>query len=268
MKKILFLLLIFNLLFSVYLYQLPTHISTLNYLYNLSYGFTFVLAAVSSFKLTAICKVHRSIHLSLGLGSLAFAFAQISWFVYNYFLQNEIPFPGLPDIFFISFYVLVAIGGILVMKQEIEIKFNWSLILEILSLTAVIFLLINSFIASVAPQTSSSLLVSILSYSYPFFDSLLVVLTLTAIRSKKGSVQPLLLYFMLSFIILAVADTMFTYQTAQGLYWNGNYVDALFAIGAYLFAMGIVYLPNLLHTNDFSFRPKEQNLSYNQPVSL
>jgi hypothetical protein len=268
MKKILFLLLIFNLLFSAYLYQFPTHISTLNYLYNLSYGAIFVLAAIASFKLTSICKVHRPIHLSLGFGSLAFAFAQISWFVYNYYLQNEVPFPGVPDIFFISFYFLVTIGGILVMKQEIEIKFSWSLIIEIISLTAVIFFLINSFIATVAPQSNSNLLVSILSYSYPFFDSLLVVLTLTAIRSKKGRVQPLLLYFMLAFIILAVADTMFTYQTAQGLYWNGNYVDALFAVGSYLFAMGIIYLPNLLHANDYTFRPKEQNLSYNQPVSL
>lgn len=268
MKKILFLLLIFNLLFSVYLYSLPTHISTLNYLYNLSYGFIFILAAISSFKLTAICKVHRPIHISLGLGSLAFAFAQASWFVYNYSLQIEVPFPGVPDLFFMSFYILVALGGILVMKQEIDIKFSWGLIAEILILTSVIFFLINSFINTVAPQTDPTFLESILNYSYPFFDSLLVVLTLTAIRSKKGKVQPLLLYFMMSFILLAIADTMFTYQTAQGIYWNGNYVDALFAIGGYFFTMGIIYLPNLLHANDSSFRPKEQNLLYNQPVSL
>lgn len=260
MKIILFLILIFNFSYSYFLYAQPTHDTSLNYLYNLSYAVIFLVATYACFRLSLKCKIHRPIHLALGLGSLFFTLGQVSWFVYNIYLHKEIPFPGIPDIFFIGFYVSTAIGGILVMKQEISIKFSWGLILEIVLLTGLLSLMINSFISSASAVPDTTFSAQLLNYIYPFFDSLLVVLTLVAIRSEKGKLQPLLLYFMLSFISLAVADTLFAYQTELGQYWNGNYVDAMFAVGSYLFAMGIIYLPNLLHANDAVFTKKAQNL--------
>lgn len=253
MKKILFILLIFNLGFCAWLYTLPTHDTTFNFLYNLSYGLLFLVAAVTSFRLARICSVHRPIHLALGLGALSFTLGQISWFVYNFYLKTDVPYPGLPDAFFMGFYIFAALGGILIMKQSIDIKFSWGQLIEIFITTGVIFHIINSFIRSAAPQEATPLLTQLLNYSYPFFDSLLIVLTLTAIRSKLGKLQPLLLYFMLGFMTLGFADTLFTYQTSLGTYWNGNFVDALFSIGGFFFALGVIYLPNLLHANDSSF---------------
>lgn len=134
------------------------------------------------------------------------------------------------------------------MKSNMNIKFNLSKMIEIIVITGMVFLIVNSFIQSAAsPQESLTLLTKVLNYAYPALDALLIALTLTAIRSNIGSLQPKLLYFMFAFIFLTFADTLFSYSTTIGTQWNGNYVDALFAAAGYLFAMGIISLPEILH---------------------
>lgn len=257
MKKILLLLLIFNLVYCAWLYSLRGHDTQFNYFYNISYALNFGVSAIACLTSAFACHKHRWIHLSLGLGSVCFGFAQLSWFIYNSYLHTDVPFPGVPDYFFIGFYIFVALGGILTMYQAIDIKFHLSQILEIAAVTGVLFLIINSFISSTTPQIDLPLTTQLLNYIYPFFDSLLVVLTLTAIRSKLGALQPLLLYFMFAFILLAFADTLFTYQSSLEIYWNGNIVDAIFALGSFFFAMGILSLPTLLHAHDSGFKLTE-----------
>ncbi len=144
----------------------------------------------------------------------------------------------------------MALGGILIMNRAINIKFHFAQLLEIALVTGVLFLIINDFIQSSAPQISVPLLPKILNYTYPLLDALLVSLSLAAIRSKLGSLQPILLYFILAFVTLAFADTIFTHQTSLGTYWNGNYVDAMFSLSSFLFAMGVLNLPKIVNPHN------------------
>lgn len=248
MKKIFFFLLIFNLGFSFWLYTLPVHDTLFNYLYNMTFGINFLIASIVSFNMARKCATHRMIHLTLSFASLSYFIAQTMWFLYNYFLSSDIPYPGYPDIFFIGFYIFAILGGILIMRQSLDIKFSIGKLIEISLITLVLFIIINSFIlSSNAQQESLPLLTQVFNYLYPVLDALLVALSLTGIRSRLGSLQPIILYFLIGFITLTFADTLFSYFTSIDGYWNGNFIDAIFAISSFFLAMGIISLPKLLH---------------------
>lgn len=257
MKKVLLILLICNLTYSVWLHSLPNTDTAFHYLYNISSSLSFAIATITSFSLAFSCKPHRFFHITLGLGSLSYFSAQLMWAYYNLILQVNIPYPGLSDILFLIFYFFVIIAGISIMKNSIHVKFNLVTILEILLITFIIFVIISSFINSISPLANESLLIQILGYTYPLFDSLLVVLALSAVRSEYGRVHPLLLYFMFGFLILAFADIIFTYQQALDTYWNGNTADILFTIFGFLFGMGVVELPKILHAQDRNLSPHQ-----------
>lgn len=251
MKKILLFFLILNLIWSIALYLEPTHVTAFNYLYNLSYGLNFLLATYISFSFMKTCRIHHPIHIVMGLGSLSFFIAQLIWVYYNLILFAEVPYPGLADLFWMLFYPFTAIGGVLVMK-EIKINFTWDRILEILLTFAIVFSIIFSFISVNKIQEQLSPLTQLLNLSYPFFDALLLTLTLTAIRSQLGKLQPVLLYFMFAFVALAFGDTLFAYQTTLGYYWNGNIIDAIYAFAGYLYTLGILSLPQIIHPEENS----------------
>lgn len=246
MQIILILLLVLNLVWSALLHFEPTHTTVLNYLYNMSYGLNFALASSISFSYFRRCQIHRPIHVVGGLGSLSFSIAQLIWVYYNLILKTPIPYPSIADLFWILYYPFMIVGSILVM-HEIKIKLTWSVILETSVIFTLIFFIIYSFISTGSTQESLPLLTQALNLSYPIFDSLLIAMMITAIHSQLGHLQPLLLYFIFAFTALAFGDTLFAYQTTFETYWNGNVVDATYALAGFLFAMGIHSLHDLLH---------------------
>jgi hypothetical protein len=131
--------------------------------------------------------------------------------------------------------------------RAIHIRLTWSVVLQTILIFAAIFFITYSFVQTSSPQEGLPFLIRVLNLSYPFFDSLLIAFTLTAIRSQLGHLQPLLLYFVFSFTALAFSDSLFAYQTTLETYWNGNVVDALYAISGFLFAMGTATIHTLLH---------------------
>ncbi len=245
-KTTLVLLLVLNLSWSVFLHFEPTHTTFLNYLYNLGYGLNYLLAAWVSFSYFKTCTLHRAIHITGGLGALSFFLAQLIWMYYNLVLRAEVPYPSPADLFWTLFYFFISAASLLVMRA-IHIRLTWGVILQTTLTFSAIFFITYSFILSSSPQEGLPLLIRVLNLSYPFFDSLLIAFTLTAIRSQMGHLQPLLLYFVFSFIALAFSDSLFAYQTTLETYWNGNVVDAIYAISGFLFAMGTASIHDLLH---------------------
>ena len=189
------------------------------------------------------------VFLGLGISSLSYFFAQLTWYFYNTFYQSAIPYPSYTDLFFLIFYLTIIVTGVIVMKS-IKYQFKFSSILEIIVVALVILLLSHSFMVSAAPTTSSTLLETVLNFLYPTLDAILISMTLAAIRSQVGRVHPMLLLFMATFITLTFGDTIFAYQTSQDVYWNGNIVDVFFSLTGFFMALGIYNMPSLLNTQD------------------
>lgn len=248
-KTLIFLLLIVNIFWSVALHLQTVHTTDFNYLYNISYGLNFLVAGVVSFLLMKKCQVHHTIHIIMGTGSILFFFGQLTWVYYNLYLRLPVPYPGVADAFWLLFYFFTAFAGLLIMK-EIKINFDLKKILEIVIVSGFIFYLIYSFLFVNDTPENLPLLTQMLNIGYPLFDALLLAMSISAIRSQIGNLQPLLLYFVFCFVAFTFGDTLFTYQTTLGTYWNGNITDAFYALAGYFFAMGVISLPSLLHPTD------------------
>jgi len=245
MQIILFLLLILNLISSIWLYTLEAHNTFFNYLYNFSYGLNFLLGLYYCFSRIPKYFKFRALLIYFGLASLSFFVAQLIWLYYNLYATTAIPYPSIADYFWLAFYPLIGIGFMLLLKA-LKSTLNLSMLIEIIITAGVIFLVLSSFLSLNNTTLNLPILTVILDYAYPIFDSIIISIAIAALRSQAGRLHSQILYFVFGFIGLAVGDTLFTYQTALNTYWNGNIVDAIYAISCFLIMMGFISLPALV----------------------
>jgi hypothetical protein len=250
-KTTIFFLLLVNLIWSATLYLEPTHTILFNYLYNVSYGVSFLIAGIVSLSFAKQFSQNKKIYTQVFFATILFFTAQLIWFFYNTILHSEVPYPGIPDLLWVLFYLL-NLGIAKELFNSLKIQFNSAKIFEILAIFFTIFIISHSFVTINDDIVNLSLTIKILNIAYPLFDSLLVAIFLSSIRSSEGRFKPALLFFTSAFFIFTMGDSLFTYQTALHTYWNGNFVDALFAISGYLYAMGAISLPQILSKDNTS----------------
>ncbi|HKB88021.1 MAG TPA: hypothetical protein VKC53_00020 [Patescibacteria group bacterium] len=254
MKIILLTISVLVLLFDGFLYTNPDKITTLNYLFNLAYGIIFFLGMYAAFirskRFTDKPNLQKSM-VFFGLGMFFYGLGLVIWTYYNLVLKIEIPYPSFADIAFLIYYpgvfagiyfLIKSFGGVLTKKLVIE----GSLIF------LVFFMIIYFFLNQTSLGPDVSLGARYLNIGYTFFDSILIAMSITILRTEIGiSSHPNILYFVFGFIILAVADTIFSYRSAVGSYWNGDMSDFLFAVSGFLTSWGILTIPNV-SLNDHS----------------
>lgn len=244
MKYAYIFILIIQIAWTIFLNIAGLKNSPLNYLYNLGYTLPFILSGYVLFTYFYKYKFKPLTTVSLCIGAIGFAFAQLSWTYYN-LIGVEIPYPSVADVFFVIFYFATTIGGIMVMKELKVIYDGWS-ILEFLVSGLVIFFIIYSFISINSTPSNSFTITTALDFLYPLFDSILITMCLAAIRSEKGHTKPELLLYLFAFLTLTFGDSLFSYQVDHNTYWNGNYVDLLFSFSAVIYGLATLYLPKII----------------------
>jgi hypothetical protein len=131
MKKLLYLMLFFNLGFSIWLSTFPDHVTIYNHLYNLSYGLIHIMCTIICVKHIFKDPSNKGVYLSLIVATTSFALAQFGWFCYNEFLKTEVPYPGIPDLFFFIFYLFTSIAGLIGLKK-LQVDQKVSLLFELI----------------------------------------------------------------------------------------------------------------------------------------
>lgn len=235
-KLYLFLLLLFNLSCTIFFYLTGTYESIWNYLYNLTVALNYVLAAVYLIQNISLFPKFKSVFLLFIAGYLSTFTSLFIWFLYNTVFNEAVPFPSVADIFWILFYPFVAAGLALLLKR-MKTPLNWVNSVEILVLSSILFTIITTFLninRGVAPTLNAADLVNTL---YTGFDSFLIALSIITLRNQKNVKNQSLLYLTFGLLTLSIADTVFAYQTAKNIYWNGNLSDLLFAVSGFLFGL-------------------------------
>lgn len=243
MRLILILISIGILIYDGILFMMPGKGGDVNFIFNLAYSAVFILgaifASVNFKKFSGSPDLKRSM-LFYGLGMIAYALGLFVWTYYNLILRVDIPYPSLADAAFLLYYPGVILGTYFLLKSfggALTSKLIVEGILVMLVLFVSLYLFLNQ--TSLGPDVTTG--AKILNILYPFFDSFLVALAITILRTEIGiSEHPNILYFVFSFIILAVADTLFSFRQAAGIYWNGDISDLLFAVSGFLTSLGIL----------------------------
>lgn len=232
---------------NIYLYFGNSNTTTANYLFNLAYGASFGWGAVVAgwgIRIHSLKSVLGKSLAFLGSASFVYALGQIVWTYYNLALHTPIPYPGPADILWLIYYLLVLVGtGYLFSYFEIKITFQT--IVEI----ALIFGAVFTVIYAILHQANSSQEINIISKTlnlvYPSLDALMVSLAIILIRSAKGILMPKLHFFSYAFLAMALGDTLFSYRSTLGTYWNGGISDTLLMLSGFLMAFGIIFLSQL-----------------------
>ena len=239
-------LLAFNLVWDLYLYTLPSKTTAWNYLYNGTYGFLYLLAALVPFSFIRLFGIKSGIGkmlLFLGLGMLSFEVGLLIWVYYNFLLKVSIPFPSLADAAFLVFYPLMAIGSyfLLMIYSTLVTK---KLLRDSIIIIIVSFLIIFGLFSRPDLSTNLSFLEKFINVFYPTGDVITLSIALIALRIGGGKIHSSLYIFCFGILLETAADLLFTYRTAKGIYWNGDIADLMYTFSAIFIGIGLVEIIN------------------------
>jgi diguanylate cyclase len=229
---------------------------------NLNYWYSFLFGLIPLFAgLVGMTKssIWGGLKSSLGkavffisLGLTLWGLGETIWSYYNFFKHVPAPYPSLADIGFapsIFFWILgtaflsVATGAMFALKKSHLTKF--------LAFIAVIILLVPSYYIQIKVARGGVLvppdetaLKTVLDIAYPFGDFLAllfaaVVFTLSY-KYFGGLYRWAVCFLLAGLAVMYGADTLFSYTTTKGTYYNANFGDLLLTTGLFLMSFGVL----------------------------
>jgi hypothetical protein len=243
-------------IFWTYLFLTHHTSSTLNYWYSFLFGLIPLIGGLIGMVKASIWGGLKSalgkavFFVSLGL--FLWGLGESVWSYYNFFKDVPAPYPSLADIGFapsIFFWILGtaylsrATGALLVLKRSRRAKLL-IIVLPIVLLIPAYYLQIHVAREGVLVPEGETTLKAVLDVAYPFGDFLaLSFAALVAILSYRyfGGIYRRAVYYLLAGLaIMYCADSIFSYTTTKGTYYNANWGDLLLTLGLYLITVGIL----------------------------
>ncbi len=238
------LLVLVNVVWNVFLYLNPDKQTVYNYLFNIAYSSIFIYGASVAFHTLKNYSLSTPIGKSLLFYTISlslYTLGMFAWTYYNLILKVEVPYPGIPDLFFVLFQPFSLLSFYFLVKSYGS-TFTLPRLLELGVLSLVLFFILYSFLKTTSLGEELSFLTRILNITYPLFDALLAGLAIIGLRTEKGALHPNLLVFVFAALAMVFADTAFSNRSATGTYWNGGISDTAYAISATLFTFGLINL--------------------------
>ena len=170
---------------------------------------------------------------------LLFAIGEMIWAYYEIRLQEN-PFPSQADIFFLAYYPAFFIGILLLgekSESKIQLANHW-LDGAIVFLSSGLFIgvyVVSPIIKSVSGGTAWE---QILTIAYPIGDLMLLSALLILIYQNINKIQSLpKILIAISLLIQVITDFIFSYQSLNGTYVSGGWLDIGWAMGYFTLGM-------------------------------
>lgn len=242
--------------FWLCLFVTRTTSGTLNYWYSFAFGlipfFGGLVGMIQSRLWGGLRSALGRAVFFVSLGLFLWGFGENIWSYYNFFQNVPAPYPSIADIGFapsIFFWVLGAIylsratGAFFALR-----KHKWA---RVLAVAVPLILLVPSYYLQVQVARGGVLLPdgetplkTVLDIAYPFGDFLaLVFAALVYTLSYKyfgGLYRNAVVLLLAGLAVMYFADSVFSYTTTAGTYYNGDWGDLLLALGQFLMTFGIL----------------------------
>ncbi len=177
--------------------------------------------------------------------ALMYTAAQHIWAV-NELIFDKRPFPSFADVAFIIDTICLIVFFTLYIKSKQNIS-KKMLGLAILPSLAVVLIAVYLYALS---ETTESIMIQILLFSYPFLDAIALVPALIGIMLWfKNKLNFPLLAISSSMIPLTIGDLLFQITTQNETYYTGSITDLFFYIQIVLLIVGVYYLSNTIRSN-------------------
>ncbi|MEM3770152.1 MAG: hypothetical protein QXG76_03070 [Candidatus Bathyarchaeia archaeon] len=162
------------------------------------------------------------------------------WTGYTLILGVELPYPSIADVFWISGYIPFFIALYLYVKL-----FGGTLTKKMLAssmvITAALTILFTSVLLTPVLTAEENPIAVVMDFAYPILDLLLFsVALLGLIIFRNGKLGRSWLLINIAILMNTCADMLFSWTTAQKIYYSGHVFDVLFDL-AYLFFLMAFY---------------------------
>lgn len=187
----------------------------------------------------------------IGLGIFLWGAGEMIWSYYNFFLGVPAPYPSLADLGFApgilfyglgAFYLSKATGARFALKSTVAKIF--AMIAPVVILVFSYYLLVTVARGGILVPDNETLLKAILDLVYPFGDFISVAIAIVvsglSFKYLGGKYKFDIMTILLGLAVMFVADTLFSYTTTVGTYYNGNFGDLLLALGMFLLTFGVL----------------------------
>lgn len=185
----------------------------------------------------------------LSLGLITWGYGEMIWSYYNFVLKTEVPYPSWADASFIISWPLWSIGVIYLSfatGASFALKKRAGQLL-LISIPIVAIALSYYLLVGVARQGSFEIaggpLKVFFDLAYPIWD--VVILTLAflvyglSFKYLGGRFKWPVLITLFGFVINYFADFGFSYTTTVETFYNGGWVDLLFASAMFVLSFGV-----------------------------
>lgn len=234
---------ILAIIWNVYLYFLPDHFQTANYLFNVYYCSSGLIAGIII--LLNIYRRHGGGEVAsslsyLALGAIMFAIALYIWSYYNLVLRVPIPHPSVDEAFFVVYPFLLTIGTVRLLRFYTGLL-NWRVVIEAIIVFLLTAVPVTYFfiIPSISPD--SVWIANFIIFAVVAGNSTLVSIVYLIVRIGGGRLRWLLSLYGVSYLMLIASQFTFQYRTGFNIYWNGDVSDSLIVIHLYLFCLATIY---------------------------
>jgi len=187
----------------------------------------------------------------IGLGIFLWGCGELIWSYYNFFMNVPAPYPSLADIGFapsIFFYGLgtaflaKAIGAKFGLRNKLAKVFV--ILAPIIILAFSYYILVTVARGGVLVPEGETMLKTILDIAYPLgsFVALTIAIILSGLSFKYlgGRYKFDIYAILLGLGVMFIGDTVFSYTTTVGTYYNANFGDLLLTTGLFLLSFGVL----------------------------
>lgn len=156
---------------------------------------------------------------------------ELCWAVYTLFLNIEIPYPSIGDVFWLGGYIPMFTALFLYVKPFSE-TISKNVRYAITSITLGLFALVLVTLHYHPLKFKENMVTVFIDFAYPILDLLLLYTAILGlIIFLKGKLGKPWLLISLGTISITIADILFSYTTTYELYYCGHPLELLFHFG-------------------------------------
>ncbi len=200
-----------------------------------------VLAVVAVVARAVLVRTERVVWSLLAVGIGFWTLGDLSW---NVVYAGNPPFPSLADVFYLGFYPPTYLALVLLVRHRLS-KFNTSVWLDGLTAALAAAALGAAVLLEVViHDTHGTLLAEAANLAYPIGDIVLVALLVGVFGITGRRPGPGWAAIGSALVLSALADGIYLYQTADGSYVSGTWLDALWPAALILLALAAWSAPS------------------------
>ncbi|MGH2920106.1 MAG: putative bifunctional diguanylate cyclase/phosphodiesterase, partial [Solirubrobacteraceae bacterium] len=206
--------------------------------------FSGVLVAAAAVCLTRVWLVRtdRLIWTALGSGMLLWALGSMYWSAFVKGLASP-PYPSGADLLYLSFYPAAYVALMLLVRRR-QAVIGSSVWLDGLIGVLAIGAVGTAFVVpSMVADTGGATAVVATNLAYPLCDLLLIALVVGGFALSAWRPGRALALIGCGLILFAIADSIYLYRVASGVFVEGTWLDALWPAGMLLLAIAAWQAP-------------------------